>query len=76
MLSGLDLYQIFPWLENPNSPIFLRRLENTMNIARNVVEHPFVAEALRDKDVVRIVDVCSGIGIVGLVFSKILLERL
>ncbi len=40
-----------------------------------MLEHVFFRELLQDKHTVRIVDICSGTGIGGFIFSKLLVEK-
>lgn len=40
-----------------------------------MLEHKFLANILEGKDLIRIIDVCSGTGIGGYVFAKLLLEK-
>ncbi|BES82190.1 class I SAM-dependent methyltransferase [Pyrodictium abyssi] len=40
-----------------------------------MLHHPFAAETLKGRDPVRVVDVCSGVGIAGYAFSKVLIEK-
>jgi len=46
-----------------------------MEIMESVIAHSFVSEVLRGRNTVRVVDVCSGIGIAGYALSKILVEK-
>ena len=37
--------------------------------------HPWIQDVLKDRKVVRVIDVCSGVGLAGIAFSKILRDR-
>jgi len=52
-----ELYRIFPWSESLNSPIFSKRLEGNMKLMRDVLCHRFIHEVLKNRNIVRVVDV-------------------
>lgn len=46
-----------------------------LDLVKRLLEHRFLAAMLRGRDLVRVVDTCSGTGIGGYLFAKLLLER-
>lgn len=45
-----------------------------LDLVKRLLEHRFLAAMLRGRDLVRVVDTCSGTGIGGYLFAKLLLE--
>ncbi len=74
-LSLEKLYKVFPWPENPGENYFYERLRLGLGVVSKALEHEFLAGMLKSRDLVRVVDVCSGTGIGAYLFAKLLLEK-
>ncbi len=66
---------IFPWPETLGSESFIRRVEETFNIIKSILHHKFLSKVLENKSTIRIIDVCSGIGVAGYALARILKEH-
>ncbi len=66
------LYSIFPW---PEDPEFHERGETSLKLAEKTLQHKFLANLLEHRALIKIADICSGTGLGGYVFSKLLLEK-
>jgi len=70
-----ELYRVFPWPETPGSPLFVERLKEVTKIMKDLLSHEFTSDVLKGKDIIRVIDICSGIGVASFVLSKLLIEE-
>ncbi len=68
-------YEIFPWAEDIESPEFMRRFDEACRVFSELIDHPWIIEILSGKRIIRILDVCGGVGIAGIALAKVLVDR-
>jgi len=68
-------YTLHPWVEDPETPQGFKRYQQVLKVIEQLVSHPWIQDILRDRKVVRVIDVCSGVGLAGVAFSKVLRDR-
>jgi SAM-dependent methyltransferase len=69
------LYELFPWIEDPETPEGYERFKRTISDMEHLATHPWIQGVLGFKRTVKILDVCSGTGIGGVAFAKVLKTR-
>lgn len=69
------LYGLTKWYSNPRTREGRRRLEGTITIMKELLKHEWVQAILTPRKEVRVVDVCSGGGIGGFAFAKVLVDQ-
>jgi len=57
------LYRIFPWVKDPFTTEGLKRYEKTISEFRVVVTHAWLKKLMSKKKELRLIDLCSGVGI-------------
>jgi len=69
------LYQVFPWPEDLSLVRTKQRLDEAYKIFQDLLEHSWFKELLKEKDIVRVLDICGGVGIGGIALAKALMEK-
>jgi len=70
-----ECYRILRWPEDLESGVGKRRFEEAYRFFRSLLKHEWIAELLKHRDRVRVLDICSGTGIGGLALAKALLDE-
>uniref|UniRef100_A0A7C5YXU3 Class I SAM-dependent methyltransferase n=1 Tax=Ignisphaera aggregans TaxID=334771 RepID=A0A7C5YXU3_9CREN len=68
-------YNLHPWVEDPETPQGFERYQQVLKIMEQLVSHLWIQDILKDRKVIRVIDVCSGMGLAGIAFSKVLRDR-
>ncbi len=68
------LYRIFPWVEDPFTPEGFKRYEKTVSEFRVVIAHGWFKELMSRRRELKLIDLCSGIGIGGIALAKVLTD--
>lgn len=69
------LYRIFGWIEDIDTPEGRRRLERSIHVMSNIISHPSIAGLLERKGKIRILDVCSGMGVGFISLTKAIWQK-
>ena len=77
-MSGLSeelsrAYSLLGWVEDPYSPSGKQRFEGTLRHMKLLVDHEWVKDLVSGRDVVRILEICSGTGFGGVALAKTLI---
>ncbi len=68
-------YSIRHWPEDLESPMGRKRFEEACDVFHSLLKHEWIAELLKNRNKVRVLDICGGTGIGGLALAKVLLDE-
>ncbi|PCN50639.1 hypothetical protein B6U99_03205 [Candidatus Geothermarchaeota archaeon ex4572_27] len=69
------VYSVFPWPEDPFSDVGRRRYEIALREMGELLDHPWLKEAIEQRERLHILDLCGGTGIGGVALAKKVAER-
>jgi len=69
------LYSLISWVEDPETPQGIERYRQIRGDMEQLINHNWIKEFLKDRRIVRVIDVCSGTGLAGIALSKVLVEK-
>jgi len=67
-------YRMFPWVEDPFSPVGRARYEAALSFFRRLLEHEWLKELVARGEL-DLADICGGTGVGGVALAKALAER-
>ena len=59
------LYSLISWVEDPETPRGIERYRQIRGDMEQLINHNWIKEFLKDRRIVRVIDVCSGTGLAG-----------
>lgn len=68
-------YTLHPWIEDLETSQGFERYQQVLKVMEQMVSHQWIQDILKDRKVVKVIDVCSGMGLAGIAFSKIAGDR-
>ncbi len=69
------LYSLISWVEDPETPQGIERYRQIRGDMEQLINYNWIKEFLKDRRIVRVIDVCSGTGLAGIALSKVLVEK-
>jgi len=69
------LYSLISWVEDPETPQGIMRYRQIRGDMEQLINHNWIKEFLKDRRIVRVIDICSGTGLAGIGLSKVLVEK-
>jgi len=74
--EGMEkFYTLHPWIEDPETPRGFERYQQELKVMEKLVAHPWLQELFKSKKSVSVIDICSGTGIEGVAFCKVLKNK-
>jgi hypothetical protein len=68
------IYAMLRWVEDPETSQGCERYQRILRDMEGLTAHPWIQYILRGRRMVRVIDVCSGTGLVGIALSLGYLE--
>jgi len=68
-------YTLHPWIEDPETPRGFERYQQELKVMEKLVAHPWLQELFKSNKSVSVIDICSGTGIRGVAFCKVLKNK-
>ncbi len=68
-------YSIRHWPEDLESAVSRKRFEEACRAFRSLLKHEWIAELLKHRNRVKVLDICGGTGVGGLALAKVLLDE-
>jgi len=69
------VYSLIAWKEDLESEDGKERFNESYRLFKSLFSHKWIRDLLRDKHEINLIDVCSGTGVGGIAFSKVLLDE-
>lgn len=65
-------YRLIQWPEDPATPEGFKRYKGTLSLFEQLLKHEWLRELIERREPLRLIDLCSGTGLAGIAFAKVL----